>query len=156
MRGVQVRSIQSTRQEANTHTAEPRVEEPHVDRFGPQPQVWCPPHEGHDTMLPLLGPHCEEGYTIRTIRDLLGDQNVKTTMNSIHVLSGGEKGVHSPTDCPWAGPTVRRLSAVRLHDAAGDPWLPGEQYKSPAWHRGYKGVESCGSAGAMEPSNRRL
>lgn len=40
----------------------------------------------------------EDGYDIRTIPELLGHQDVKTTMIYTHALNRGGKGVYSPMD----------------------------------------------------------
>jgi len=40
----------------------------------------------------------EAGYNIRTVQELLGHQDVRTTMIYTHVLNRGGKGVRSPAD----------------------------------------------------------
>jgi site-specific recombinase XerD len=40
----------------------------------------------------------EGGYDIRTVRELLGHKDVKTTMIYTHVLNRGPTGVRSPVD----------------------------------------------------------
>jgi site-specific recombinase XerD len=40
----------------------------------------------------------EGGYAIRTVQELLGHKDVKTTMIYTHVLNRGGKGVKSPVD----------------------------------------------------------
>lgn len=40
----------------------------------------------------------EDGYDIRTVQELMGHKDVKTTMIYTHVLSRGRRGVLSPLD----------------------------------------------------------
>jgi site-specific recombinase XerD len=40
----------------------------------------------------------ESGYDIRTVEELLGHKNVRTTIIYTHVLNKGGKGVRSPLD----------------------------------------------------------
>ena len=40
----------------------------------------------------------EDGYGIRTVQELLGHKDVKTTMIDTYVLNRGGRGVRSPVD----------------------------------------------------------
>ena len=54
----------------------------------------------------------EAGYDIRTVQDLLGHQDVRTTMIYTHVLNRGGRGVRSPADVLSLSPETPVTSKV--------------------------------------------
>ncbi|WP_370568015.1 tyrosine-type recombinase/integrase [Fortiea sp. LEGE XX443] len=64
-----------------------------IRQAGIQKKVGC--HTFHHSFATHL---LQNGYDIRTVQELLGHKDVKTTMIYTHVLNRGGKAVRSPLD----------------------------------------------------------
>ena len=55
----------------------------------------------------MATPLLTDGYDIRTVQELLGHKDVRTTMVHTHVLNRGGRGVRSPADVLTRRPEER-------------------------------------------------
>jgi len=91
------RSTDPTTKKTMRHHADPSVLQKAIRQAAKAAGIQKPvsPHTfRHSFATHLL----EAGYDIRTVQELLGHKDVKTTMIYTHVLNKGPKAVHSPLD----------------------------------------------------------
>jgi integrase len=64
----------------------------------------------------------EDGYDIRTVQELLGHRDVRTTMTYLHVMNRGALGVKSPMDPAVSGyaRALRVSTTVLMEPPAGN------------------------------------
>ncbi len=91
------RSIDPRSGEERRHHLDPSVLQKAVRRAIREAGI-CK-HAGCHTFRHAFATHLlESGYDIRTVQQLLGHQDVRTTMIYTHVLNRGGLGVRSPLD----------------------------------------------------------
>jgi integrase len=60
----------------------------------------------------------QDGYDVRTVQELLGHKDIKTTMVHTHVMNRGRQGVHSPLDRRRKGLSVESRGIMRTEASA--------------------------------------
>ena len=77
----------------------PADPDPAVGAIAPNRSELNAPGAGWHTFSHSFATHLlEDGYDIRTVQELIGHKDVRTTMIHTHVLNQGPKGVRSPMD----------------------------------------------------------
>jgi len=93
MRSTKGGALDST--QANSSASPPPPVRPPLHLVSTSVLFWPP----HDSLLRRHAPTAGEAkYAIRTVRELFGHQDVRTTMIYTHVLNRCGRGVRSPVD----------------------------------------------------------
>jgi integron integrase len=95
----------------------------------------------------------ESGYDIRTVQELLGHRDVRTTMVYTHVLNRGGLGVVSPVDAVVGSAGAVAPRPLELGGVASRPNAPGESWTQIEHRRGDEALRGIEGPAAMR--NRR-